>query len=66
MRARKIEFFFPFYYYSPLDEVRIGCNWGFGFKWFSHHVTLLYSSFDSEFFTGSSPPVNVDLLSRTT
>ena len=43
---------FSFCFYSPLGKVRIGCNWGFGFEWFSLLVTLLYSSFDSEFSLG--------------
>jgi hypothetical protein len=50
--SKKKSIFFPFRFYSPLGKVRIGCNWGFGFEWFSHPVTLLYSSFDSEFSPG--------------
>jgi hypothetical protein len=49
-------YFFPFFvFYSPLGKVRIGSNWGFGFKWFSHPVIFLYSSFDSEFSLGRLP-----------
>ena len=48
VRTRK-RVIFPFCFYSPLGKVRIGCNWGFGFEWFSHPVTFLYSSFDSGF-----------------